>query len=86
MNEETSHLVAWFHVQHAILIHFLGSIYTKHLQQLCDDASDTVLIENNRIAWKWVAATFRIDSIVFNENNIASVIAELLQHWLWCLV
>ena len=24
--------------------------------------------------------------IVFNEKSIASVIAELLQHWLWRLV
>ena len=25
------------------------------LRQLCDDASDTVLIENNGAAWEWVA-------------------------------
>ena len=47
------------------------------LQQLCYDASDTVLIENNGVARKWVATPFWSYSIVFNENTIASIIAEL---------
>ena len=29
---------------------FLGSIYTKRQRQRCDDASNTVLIENNEVA------------------------------------
>ena len=33
------------------------------LRQLCDDASDTALIENNGVASKWVAALFLTDSI-----------------------
>ena len=49
------------------------------LRQLCGDASDTVLIENNEVTRKWVATPFWSDSIVFNENRIASVIAELSQ-------
>ena len=45
--------------------------------QLCDDdASNTVLIENNGVTWKWVTTPNRSDSFVFNENRIASVIAE----------
>ena len=47
------------------------------LQQLCDDASDTVLIENNGVTQKWVATPIWSDSTVFDENIIASVIAEL---------
>ena len=49
------------------------------LRQLCDDDSSTVLIENNRVAPKWVCNLFSSDSTVFNENKIASVIAELSQ-------
>ena len=48
----------------------LGPVYTKHQRQLCDDASVTVLIENNGVAGKWVATPFWSDSIVFNENSI----------------
>ena len=55
------------------------------LQQLCDDASNTVLTENNGVAWRWVATPFWSDSIVFNENSIASIIAELSQHRCWYL-
>ena len=40
-------------------------------KKLCDDASDTVLIENNGVTRKWVATPFWIDSIVFSKNNIA---------------
>ena len=50
------------------------------LQQL-DDASNTVPIENNGIAWKWVVIPFWSYSIVFSENNIAGIIAALSQHW-----
>ena len=47
------------------------------LRQRCDDACDSVLIENNGIAPDWVCNPFSSDSIVFNENRIASVIVEL---------
>ena len=44
------------------------------LQQLCDDASDTVLIENNP---EWGCNPSSSDSNVFNEKSIASIIAVL---------
>ena len=44
------------------------------LRQLCDEASDPVLIENNGVTSKWVATQFLTDSIVFHENSIDSVI------------
>ena len=50
------------------------------LRQLCDDARDTVLIENNVVAPDWGCNLFLSNSIIFNENNITSVIAELPQH------
>ena len=49
------------------------------LRQLFNDTSDTVLIENYGVARKWDATPFRSDSIVFNKNSIASLIAELSQ-------
>ena len=52
------------------------------LWQFYYDASHTVRIKNNGFAWKWVVTPFWSDCIVFNENTIASVIAELSQHWL----
>ena len=53
------------------------AVYTESQRQHCDDASDTVVIENNGVATKWVATPFPSDSFVFNENRIASVIAVL---------
>ena len=47
------------------------------LRQLCNDASDSVLVKNNGVTWKCDATSFLSDSIVCNENRIASVIAEL---------
>ena len=52
---------------------------TSRLRQLCDDGSDTDLIENNGVAPEWRCNLFSSDSIVFNENSITSVITELLQ-------
>ena len=40
----------------------------------------TVLIENYRFASEWGCNPFSIDTIVFHENSIASVIAELSQY------
>ena len=48
------------------------------LRQLCE-ACDSVLIENNGVTPEWVCNLFSSDSTDFNENRIASVIAELSQ-------
>ena len=56
-----------------------GSVST--LQQLHNDASNSVLIGNNSVTWKWVATPFWSNSIV---DWITSVIGELLQCWCWC--
>ena len=50
------------------------------LRQLYDDASDTVLIENNGVAPNWGCNPFLSDFILSNENSITSIITELLQH------
>ena len=58
------------------------SMFRAHLHQasastlrpLCDYASDSVLVEINGDAWKWVATLF------------CSVTAVLSQHWRWRLV
>ena len=47
------------------------------LRQLCDEACNSVFIENSGVAQKWVATPFWSDSIVFNENRITSLIAAL---------
>ena len=48
------------------------------LQQLCSDTYDSVLFANSGATWKWEATPFWSDSIVFNENRIANVIAALM--------
>ena len=55
----------------------LKAIYTKHQRQHCDDACDSALIENNRVAPEWVCNPFSSNSTVFNEDRITSVIAAL---------
>ena len=64
-------------------IKILRPVYTKRqpstLRQLRDDASDTVLVENNGVAPEQDCNPFSSGSIVFNEKSIGSVIAELLQ-------
>ena len=55
----------------------LGPVYTKRQQQHCDDPSDYVLIENNEVTPEWGCIPFLSNSIVVNENRIASVIPEL---------
>ena len=47
------------------------------LRQRCDDTSDTVLVENSGVAPEWDCNPFLSNSIVFNENRIVSIIAEL---------
>ena len=56
-----------------------ASALASTLQQLCNDACDSVLIENNGVAPEWGCNLFSSDSTNFNENRIASVIAELSQ-------
>ena len=60
----------------------LRPVYTKRQHQHCDDTNDIVLIENNGVAPEWGWDQFLSNSIDFNENSIASIIAELSQ----CLV
>ena len=50
------------------------------LRQLCNSTSNTVLIENNGVTRKWV------DSIVFNENSIASIMqcCHSIDADVWC--
>ena len=50
------------------------------LRELSNDACDSVLIENNGVAPEWGCNLFSSDSTDFNENRIASIIAELSQH------
>ena len=47
----------------------LGPVYTKRQCPRCDDASDSVLIENSGVAWKWVANPFWSDSCFQWEQN-----------------
>ena len=58
-----------------------GSVYTERQHQLCDDASDTALIENNEVAPKWIATLIWSNSIVVNQDSIASVIPALMLTW-----
>ena len=51
------------------------------LRQLCDGASNTVLIENNDVTRKWVAIPFWSDSIIFNDSSITSIIARVVAAW-----
>ena len=55
----------------------LQRISVSMLQQLCDNTSNTVLIENNGAAPDWRYNPFWSDSIVFNESSIASVVVAL---------
>ena len=48
------------------------------LRELCEDTSNRILIESNGVTQEWAATHFQ-DSIVFNENRIASVITEFSQ-------
>ena len=56
----------------------LHQVSESMLRQIVHDASDTVLIENNGVAWKWVAPLFWSNSIVFNETSITSIITTLM--------
>ena len=61
----------------------VGLISTKRepqRSQCCNDPSDIGFIENNGVASKLGCSPFWNNSIVFNENCIASVIAVLTLH------
>ena len=45
-----------------------------------DDTRDTVLIENNEFAQKWVVILIWNNANVCNEISIAGIIAEFSQH------
>ena len=47
------------------------------LQQLCDDACNSVVNENNGVTPEWDSNQSSNDSTDFNENRIVSVIAAL---------
>ena len=50
------------------------------MPQLCDDASNSVLIEINGVIQEWACNPYSSDFILFNESSIAGVIVELSQH------
>ena len=52
--------------------------FTKRQYQRCDDACDSVLMENNGVAPNWVCNPFSSDSIVFNENGITNFIISVV--------
>ena len=49
------------------------------LQQLSNDVSDSVLIENNGVTLEWGCNLFSSNSTDFNEDRITSITAELSQ-------
>ena len=53
----------------------LGPFTPNIKSQLCNDASDSAVIENNRVTTEWDCNPFSSDSIVFNENSITRIIA-----------
>ena len=72
----------WLYLQHGLskpwFVLFkasLGPICTKRQRQRCNNACNSVLIENNGFAPEWGCNLFSSDSTDFNENRIASVIA-----------
>ena len=66
-------------------LHCSSSFLRAHLQQasasmlpqLCNDACDSVLIENNVVPPEWGCDPLSSDSTDSNENRIARVITEL---------
>ena len=57
----------------------LGCVYTKRQRQTCDDACDSVLIENSGVASKWIR--LQTDSRV---TPLFSMRTELLASWQSC--
>ena len=74
-------------VQFTQNVHVRARLYQTSgsmLWQLCNDISDSVLIENNGVTPEWGCNSFSSDSIVFIENII--VPSELSRHWYWPLL
>ena len=69
------------HINHLDRKARLHQALASILQQLCNGASDTALIENNEVAPESGCNPFSSDTIVFNENSFASIITELSQRW-----
>ena len=46
------------------------------LRQLCDDASDTILIENNRVTLKWGPIAFNETVSLVSSQSCRSVDAD----------
>ena len=67
----------WKCARETSIYNHLGPVYTKRQHQRCDNASDTVLIERMELFLMGLQSTL-INSIAFNENNIASVIARVI--------
>ena len=55
------------------------------LRQLCDDTSDTVLIENNGVTQKWIQTHSGV-TLLFQMRTVLQEWSKFSQHWLWCLV
>ena len=64
---------------------FLGSVYTKRQRQLCNNASDTVLIENNGGDLKHVrpATVYCVWQCQFNHHRQLYSIMAHLHCWTW---
>ena len=60
----------------AVRVH-LHQASVSTMRQLCDDASDSDLIENNGVTPDWGCNPFSSDSLVLNENRIPTDITEL---------
>ena len=61
--------MTWIHLRDPRIVYFRAHLHqasASMLRQLCDDARNTVLTENNGVTSKWVATPFWSDSIVFN--------------------
>ena len=69
--------LTWLTAQCSLLSYHLvteGPVYTKGQYQCCDNTSDTVLTKSNGVASERDCNPFLGDSIVFNEDSIASII------------
>ena len=79
--EMITHTLQFFWISyHTVFLRFhIHRASASTLRQLCDDASNTVLIENNGVIQKWVSTPIWGNSIIFNENRITNLIEELSQ-------
>ena len=89
MRHQTTHL--WFielpdyftrlfyqHVSARSVKSTLGPVSTKRQHQCCNDACDSVLIENNGVTPRMDLQPIFKQFTIFNENRIASVIPTLM--------